>query len=83
LVSGLVVLILGITGCIYCFEKELRNVFYAEWIFVDEQHAPLLPLDSLHQNLPGLASYFYDTAEDERSHMLAIYKYLNTQVCGD
>jgi uncharacterized iron-regulated membrane protein len=47
LVSGLVVLILGITGCIYCFEKELRNVFYAERIFVEAEAVPLLPLDSL------------------------------------
>jgi ferritin len=32
-----------------------------------------------YQNLPGIASYFYDAAEDEREHMLTIYKYLNTQ----
>jgi ferritin len=30
-------------------------------------------------NLPGIASYFYDASEDEREHMLMLYKYLNGQ----
>ena len=32
-----------------------------------------------HRNLPGIASYFYNAAEDERSHMLMLYKYINQQ----
>lgn len=31
------------------------------------------------RDLPGIAEYFYQSAEDERSHMLAVYKYLNAQ----
>ena len=30
------------------------------------------------KNLDGIAEYFYAASEDERSHMLEIYKYLNT-----
>jgi len=32
-----------------------------------------------NQNLPGIASYFYDASEDEQEHMLSLYKYLNAQ----
>jgi ferritin len=31
------------------------------------------------QNLPGIATYFYAASEDEREHMLNLYKYLNAQ----
>ncbi len=30
------------------------------------------------KNLDGIAEYFYNASNDERSHMLEIYKYLNT-----
>ncbi|MCU0321679.1 MAG: ferritin [Chitinophagaceae bacterium] len=30
-----------------------------------------------NHNLPGIASYFYDASEDEREHMLSLYKYVN------
>lgn len=31
------------------------------------------------RNLPGIAGYFYAASDDERAHMLSLYKYLNTQ----
>lgn len=33
---------------------------------------------SEEKGLDGIAAYFYAASEDERSHMLQIYKYLNT-----
>ena len=30
------------------------------------------------KNLDGIAEYFYNASNDERNHMLEIYKYLNT-----
>ncbi len=45
--SGLVVCILGITGCLFCFEKEIKNWVYADKIFVQPQAAPLLSADTL------------------------------------
>ncbi len=30
------------------------------------------------ENLPNIAEYFYKSAEEEREHMLEIYKYINT-----
>ena len=47
LVSGLVVFILGVTGCIYCFEQELQNWWNADKLYVSAQKQPL-PLDNLH-----------------------------------
>lgn len=35
LTSGLVVFILGITGCIYVFEDELKSFFYKDKLYVD------------------------------------------------
>ncbi|MDE1191018.1 MAG: PepSY-associated TM helix domain-containing protein [Arachidicoccus sp.] len=35
LVSGIIVCLLGITGCIYAFEKELSSVFYKKIIYID------------------------------------------------
>lgn len=38
LASGLVVFILGATGCIYCFEKELQDRIYADKLYVSAQN---------------------------------------------
>lgn len=46
LASGLVVFILGATGCIYCFEKELQDWIYADKLYVSAQKQRL-PLDNL------------------------------------
>ncbi len=33
--SGLVVVLLGFTGCIFCWQKELKEVFYSNRIFIN------------------------------------------------
>lgn len=48
LLSGLVIFILGITGCLYCFADDLKEVFYEGRIKVDKQGTSVLPLDSLN-----------------------------------
>ena len=40
LLSGLVVLILGITGCIYAFEEELQTWLYADKLYVKPTDTP-------------------------------------------
>lgn len=45
LLSGLVVLILGITGCIYAFEEELQSWFYADKLYVKPTDTPRKPLE--------------------------------------
>lgn len=49
LASGIVVIILGITGCIYTFIDEIRPVVYKDRIFIPAPAAPLqmLPLQEL------------------------------------
>lgn len=46
LASGLIVVILGITGCIYVFEEELRPIIH-EYYFVDQIKDKKLPLSKL------------------------------------
>ncbi|MDR6564547.1 MULTISPECIES: PepSY-associated TM helix domain-containing protein [unclassified Arcicella] len=48
LTSGLVVFILGVTGCIYCFEQELQNCWNADKLYVSVSKQQRLPLDKLH-----------------------------------
>ena len=45
LLSGLVVLILGITGCIYAFEEELQSWLYADKLYVKPPDTPRKPLE--------------------------------------
>ncbi|MDR7129534.1 putative iron-regulated membrane protein [Algoriphagus sp. 4150] len=48
LASGLVVFILGVTGCLYVFEEELRPIIYADHYRVQEtKKEPLLVSDLL------------------------------------
>ena len=42
LASGLIVVFLGITGCILAFEQEIRNITQP-YLFVEKQDAPFLP----------------------------------------
>lgn len=46
LVSGIVVVILGITGCLYTFQKEISDVVWKEKFFVQPQQK-VLPLSTL------------------------------------
>lgn len=48
--SGLVVFILGITGCIFCFQTELKDLFYTERYFVNERNNTALPISQLKAN---------------------------------
>jgi len=44
--SGLIVIILGITGCLYVFEEELRPVLH-DYYFVDQVKDKKLPISNL------------------------------------
>ncbi|MEN2412948.1 PepSY-associated TM helix domain-containing protein [Flavobacterium mesophilum] len=44
--SGLIVIILGITGCLYVFEEELRPIVY-EYYYVDQVKTKKLPVSQL------------------------------------
>ena len=48
LTSGIVVFILGVTGCIYVFEDEIKSVVYKDRLFADVPPSPQLPLAQLY-----------------------------------
>jgi uncharacterized iron-regulated membrane protein len=47
LASGIVVVVLGITGCLYAFERELKDVFHRDRLYIEPQAGPVLPLTQL------------------------------------
>lgn len=47
LVSGVVVVILGLTGCLYAFEKELKDLLYHQRLYVEPHPGPALPITRL------------------------------------
>ncbi|CAG5003216.1 hypothetical protein DYBT9275_03099 [Dyadobacter sp. CECT 9275] len=50
LTSGLVVFILGLTGCIYVFEDEIREIVYHDRLYVQAENTPRLPVSILLSN---------------------------------
>lgn len=51
LLSGLVVFTVAITGSIYAFEQEIRNVVYADMLFVKQSDLPTKPIHELLENV--------------------------------
>lgn len=47
LFSGAVVFILGVTGCIYAFSDEIKQVVYADRLFIKPEKTPKLPFSVL------------------------------------
>jgi uncharacterized iron-regulated membrane protein len=49
LASGLVVLIVSLTGCLFVFQQEISEVLHREWFFVKPSTAAPLPLSILEE----------------------------------
>lgn len=47
LVSGLVVFIVSVTGCLYVFESEIQSLYNGSYTRVEAQNGPLLPVSEL------------------------------------
>ena len=67
-ISGLVVFIVCITGCIFCFQDEIQDIFYS-YRHVDDLHKPYLPPSALkanalkvHTGATASYVYYYGTA---------------------
>lgn len=45
--SGIVVLIVSITGCLFVFQKEVNDIYYRDILFVTPRHTPVLPVSEL------------------------------------
>lgn len=50
IITGLVVIIISLTGCIYVFVDELKAVFYRDRLFVQTTHQTTQPLSVLMAN---------------------------------
>ncbi|MFT3936928.1 MAG: PepSY-associated TM helix domain-containing protein [Chitinophagaceae bacterium] len=76
LASGLIVLFLGITGCILAFENEIRSLTQPYW-FVKEENKPLLPPTQLKQlaekHLDGKKANSVEYGEAGRSATVMYY----------
>ncbi|WJS95963.1 PepSY domain-containing protein [Flavobacterium johnsoniae] len=42
LISGLIVFIISVTGCIFCFHDEIKDITRKEWRLVEPQNKPFL-----------------------------------------
>lgn len=49
LASGVVVVIISITGCLFVFQKEISEVIYKDILFVKPQSTPMLPPSVLQE----------------------------------
>jgi len=66
LISGLIVFIVSITGCIFCFHDEIKDITRKEWRLVEPQNKPFIPpsvlLGKAKEILPsyksGMISYY-------------------------
>jgi len=66
LISGLIVFIVCITGCIFCFHDEIKDITRKEWRFVEPQNKPfLLPSqlqkkaqEALPENKASMVAYY-------------------------
>ncbi|NIG57395.1 PepSY domain-containing protein [Chitinophaga sp. Cy-1792] len=47
LASGIIVLIIAVTGCLYVFQKEINEWYYKDTMFVQPAATPVLPLTTL------------------------------------
>lgn len=87
-ISGLVVFIVSITGCIFCFQDEIQDLIH-DYRNVEVQHKPYLPPSTLKaEALKGrkgaTASYMYYYGVDRPAGVLVnlpkdqmVYVYLN------
>ena len=55
MITGLVVFVVSITGCLYVFEEEIRAVTYADFYFVAPRQQAELPVDVILQKAQQLA----------------------------
>ena len=54
LISGLIVFIISITGCIFCFHDEIKDITRKEWRLVEPQNKPFLLPSALQESAKKL-----------------------------
>jgi len=54
LVSGLIVFIISITGCLFCFHDEIKDITRKEWRLVEPQNKPFIVPSALEESAKKL-----------------------------
>ncbi|SDP88908.1 Uncharacterized iron-regulated membrane protein [Mucilaginibacter sp. OK268] len=87
-ISGLVVFIVSVTGCLFCFQDEIQDAFYS-YRKVEVQHKPyldpsVLKAEALKDHKGATATYMYYYGVDRPAGVLVnmpknemLYVYLN------
>lgn len=81
LISGLIVFIISITGCIFCFHDEIKDITRKEWRLVEPQNKPfILPSvleekakEILPKNKVSMISYY------GKNRSIIAYTYSDTE----
>lgn len=55
LISGLIVFIISVTGCIFCFHDEIKDITRKEWRLVEPQDKPFLMPSVLQEKAKEIA----------------------------
>ncbi|WP_166921602.1 PepSY-associated TM helix domain-containing protein [Flavobacterium poyangense] len=55
LISGLIVFIVSVTGCLFCFHDEIKDITRKEWRIVEPQNKPFLLPSVLEQKAKQIA----------------------------
>ncbi|WP_291914218.1 PepSY domain-containing protein [Chitinophaga sp. CB10] len=81
LVSGIIVVIISITGCLFVFQKEINEMVYHRQIFVTPANTPTLPVSQLRATaqayvgvdkpISGIVAY----AAPDKAWEFTTYKY--------
>jgi uncharacterized iron-regulated membrane protein len=77
LISGLIVFIVSITGCIFCFHDEIKDITRKEWRLVEPQNKPFIPpsvlLGKAKEILPSYKSSMISYYGKDRSAIVYAY----------
>jgi len=65
LLTGLIVVIVSLTGCIYVFTEELKEMFYKDRLFIQPQTEQALPLSMLKEKAQQALGESYKISRSE------------------
>lgn len=81
LISGLIVFIVSITGCLFCFHDEIKDITRKEWRLIEPQNKPFLMPSVLQEKakkiIPNNKQSMVSFYGKERSAV--VYTYSDTQ----
>ena len=68
LISGIIVFIVSVTGCLFCFQEEISNITHKNTFFIQPQKTQVLPLSILNEKAQAALG------KDEPINFITAYK---------